>query len=189
MNEIINQIQTFDFAVLGFIQEHMKCGFMDFIMPKISMLGDYGIFLIALCIFFLCIKKFRKMGVVLAASLLLDFLLGNIIIKNLVARPRPYWINTSFELIVDGLSDYSFPSAHTAMMFSLAVVVFSFYRKWGIAAFAAAVLVGFSRMYLYVHNLTDVLCGMLLGILTARLVLMVYKNIEEKRKNEQSSSE
>ena len=69
-------------------------------------------------IVFLLIPKMRKTGAVMTAALIIDLLLCNVILKNLVARTRPYDVNTGVQLLVSRLHDYSFPSGHTAAAFA-----------------------------------------------------------------------
>lgn len=107
-------------------------------------------------------KKYRQTGISLAFALVIAFVLGNLILKNVIARPRPCWVRESIGLIAVP-KDYSFPSGHTHVSVLLAVVLWHENRKWGIAAGCLAVLVAFSRMYLYVHYPTDILGGALLG--------------------------
>ena len=96
---------------------------LDKIMTSITKLGDVGIFWIILTLLFLIIPKMRKTGIIMAAALIMDLLICNVAVKNLVARTRPYDVNTSVQLLVAKLHDYSFPSGHTASAFALATSV------------------------------------------------------------------
>ena len=134
-------------------------------------------------IVFLLIPKMRKTGAVMTAALIIDLLLCNVILKNLVARTRPYDVNTGVQLLVSRLHDYSFPSGHTAASFT-AVVALSFAgeKRAGKAALVLACLIAFSRMYLYVHYPTDVLGGVLVGILAGYGGYRVVKALEQYKK-------
>lgn len=157
-------ITQLDFIILDFIQNNMRSDAMDIIMKCITALGDHGILFILLTIVLLAVPKTRYSGKCMALAMASGFVICNIILKNAIARIRPYDI-VNFPIIVSKLSDYSFPSGHTTFSFLVATVLFAFYKKWGVFAYIMATLIGFSRLYLYVHYPTDVLAGMLLGIL------------------------
>lgn len=107
------------------------------------------------------------------ASILIGFFLGNVVLKNLAARPRPCWLDQTVPLLVRMPKDYSFPSGHTLVSFEGAVTIFLFNKKWGIPALLLAVLIGCSRLYLFVHFPTDVLAGAVLGSVIAWLVVKI----------------
>ena len=172
-----------EFAVLDFIQNNLRCGFLDFIIPKITRLGDAGILWIILTVIFLLTKKYRKTGIVMAIALAVDLICCNIIIKPLVARTRPYDINTAVKLLIPAQIDYSFPSGHTAASFaSAAAMYYSGCRFWK-AALVIAVIIGFSRLYLYVHFPTDVLAGALLGVLFGYIGFKIFQKISNRKNN------
>ena len=116
----------------------------------------------------------------MAIALSLGFIFGNLLLKPLVGRIRPYDITPNINMLVNALSDYSFPSGHTLSSFAVATVILCFNKKIGIFAMIIATLIGFSRLYLYVHFPTDVLCGAILGILFGKLS---YKFISTKYKS------
>ncbi len=161
---MLDVIQNFDISAVRFIHENLSCGFLDFFMPLVTLLGEGGIFWIAVTLVLLCFKKTRRAGLVMAVSLAIGLVAVNLTLKPLVARPRPYTVDENVKLLVNKLSDYSFPSGHTLACFecSVALLICGF-KKWGGAALTFAFLVAFSRLYLYVHYPTDVLTGMALG--------------------------
>ena len=138
-------------------------------MPVITRLGNSGIFWILLAIALLLIPKTRKLGFTMAAALLMDVLLCNGIIKPLVARIRPFDLNTAVKLIIAKPTDYSFPSGHAAASFAATSALYFRRSKLWIPAFLLALLISFSRLYLYVHYPSDVLAGIALGILLGYL--------------------
>ena len=110
--------------VLLWIQEHMRNDFLTPVLTFLTHLGDHGYFWIALTILFLLLRKTRKVGGLMTCSLLLNTLVNNVLLKNLVARTRPYEVVDGLHRIIEAQSDYSFPSGHTGSAFAVAVVVF-----------------------------------------------------------------
>lgn len=170
-----------DTGILNFIQVHMKCAFLDAVMPFITSLGNFGLLWVGLCIVLLFFKKYRKTGFLGLLAMLLCTVLGEAIVKPAVGRLRPFVHNPALELLIMKPLSYSFPSGHTASSFAAATVLSRLGLKAGLAAFAGAVLIAFSRLYLYVHYPTDVLAGIVLGVFSALLVLGVNKRIEKKK--------
>ena len=107
MNVFFNSVETWDFSVLDFIQAHMRCPFLDFIMPYITHLGAGGILWIILTVIFLLPRKYRKAGINCAAALLLSLIVVNFAVKPLAARIRPYDINPLIQLLIDAPNDFS----------------------------------------------------------------------------------
>ena len=182
--------ESFDLPVLDWIAANLKCGFLDFLMPLITLLGDAGIFWIACSVVMILIPKTRKTGLALGISLLSGLLVCNVTLKPLVGRIRPYdyqwqFFQKEITLLVEGLHDYSFPSGHTIASFEAATALLIGNRKLGIPAMILAVLIAFSRLYLYVHYPTDVLASIVLGIGIAFLGTFLVKksySIWESRK-------
>ena len=158
-----------ELSILDWIQT-LHTPFLDKIMVFITRLGDAGIIWIVLSIVLLLIPKTRKSGVVMVAALVVDVLLCNIVLKNLVARTRPYDVNRGVHLLVAKLHDYSFPSGHTAASFaSVTALYLAGEKKLWKFALVLACLIAISRLYLYVHYPTDVLGGILFGVISGYL--------------------
>ena len=158
-----------ELSILDWIQT-LHPPFLDKIMVFITRLGDAGIIWIVLSIVLLLIPKTRKSGAVMVAALVVDVLLCNIVLKNLVARTRPYDVNTGVHLLVAKLHDYSFPSGHTAASFaSVTALYLAGEKKLWKFALVLACLIAISRLYLYVHYPTDVLGGILFGVISGYL--------------------
>ncbi|CZQ86361.1 phosphatidic acid phosphatase type 2/haloperoxidase [Trichococcus palustris] len=147
--------------------QNLHTPLLDQIMVFITTLGNGGMVWIALSIVLLVIPKYRIYGLTMLVALLISFIFGNVILKNIVARPRPSWVDPSVKLLIPNPSDYSFPSGHTFTSFASAGSLFLYNKKSGVAAIVLASLIGFSRMYLYVHYPSDVLAGALFGLAAA----------------------
>ena len=157
---------SWEFSILYTLQE-IHNPILDKIMVFISALGDDGILWIAIGVICLFMKKHRKMGLQLLLSMLCTFIIGNLILKNVFARPRPCDIDTAVAMLISRPHGHSFPSGHSINSMVAAVALFLNNKKIGIPAVIIATLIGFSRMYLFVHFPTDVLGGFIIAILVA----------------------
>ena len=155
---------NFDWTILHWIQNTLVCPAMDFLMPKITLLGNGGAVWILAAGGLLATKKYRKYGAFLLAGLAFGVLIGNLTLKPLIARPRPCWLDESVQLLIANPTDYSFPSGHTLSSVIGATVLTKANRNFGFAAIPLAALIAFSRLYLYVHFPTDILAAAVLGI-------------------------
>jgi len=158
---------------------------LDKIMVGITTLGNGGIFWIALSIFLMCIKKTRKCGFLMAISMLLGLIIGNGILKNIIARQRPCWIDNSIPLLVPNPHDFSFPSGHTLASFEAAIMIFLHNKKWGSISLVLAILIAFSRLYLFVHFPTDILGGIVLAAIISISVYYGSEKIKNKNKTQE----
>ncbi len=152
-----------DFWILDGIRNLFSCPFLDFLMPKISLLGEIGFLWLVSAAFLLCTKRYRKEGFYVLLSLLAGLLICNLSLKPLVARARPCWLNPAAELIVSVPHDFSFPSGHATSSFAAAASIYYANHKFGAVAFIVAAVMAFSRLYLYVHFPSDILAGALIG--------------------------
>ena len=166
---------SLDWAVLGWIRSRLQCGFLDFLMPRLTLLGNAGALWIFIALVLLCIKRHRRTGLMLLAGLAMGVLIGNLLLKPLAARPRPCWIDQAAPLLIACPTDFSFPSGHTLSSFIAAVILCCARRSWGWGAFSLAAGIAFSRLYLYVHFPSDVLAGIVLGITIGLLVHRVSR--------------
>ena len=148
---------SIELKILDFIQT-LHTPVLDKIMVGITRLGDAGIIWIILTAIFLVIPKTRRTGGVMLAALVVQ--------------------NTMVQLLVPKLHDFSFPSGHTSASFTTVSALFLAKNKAWKPALVLACLIAVSRLYLYVHYPTDVLGGILLGILSGYIG---YKIMEKLR--------
>jgi len=179
-------LQNIDWSILKWIHTTFSCGILDIFMPIITRLGSGGMLWIITAIIMLFTKKYRKCGVLIICGLLTGLLVGNVVLKNLLARPRPCWIDTGFALLIATPTDYSFPSGHTLSSVIAAVILTLTNRKFGFFAIPAAVLIAFSRLYLYVHFPSDVFGAAIIGIIIGYLVFVLggkaYNNVVKNKR-------
>ncbi len=156
-----------DFKILEFIRLHFKCKFMDFIMKNISTFFNYSIVWMVLGVVLISLKSTRAVGYEIFVALTLELLICNVFVKRISKRARPFTKNDEVNLLINPPKDYSFPSGHTLCAFMCATIIAAHIFWVGVILFVVAVLVAFSRMYLYVHYPSDVFVGALMGIFIA----------------------
>ncbi len=188
---MITTLQMIDDHILMFVQEHLRIAVLNPLVVLISHLGDSGIFWILLALVLALIPKTRKFGVLALSSLAFCFLINNVALKNLVARPRPYTRLPDLVMLMKCPADYSFPSGHSCASFAVASsLMWTMDKHWNklrIPAILLASLIALSRIYVGVHYPTDVLVGTLIGIfgslLICRLLDKPYDKLENRLKN------
>ena len=168
-------IQSFDFSVLDWIQSNIRNDVLDFIVPRITFLGNAGLIWILLTLVCVAVKKWRKCGITMAAALLTGLLVGNIVLKLLAARDRPCWISPPEVMLIAVPKDYSFPSCHTLSGFAASVTLLCYTRRAGIPAVILATMIALTRLYLYVHFPSDVLVGFVLGTAIALAAFLLMR--------------
>ena len=179
---------SFEIQILDWIQNCLRTPFGDKVFPVLTSFANNGEIWIALGIVLLFFKKTRKLGFMVLLAPLMNLVFCNLLIKPLVARPRPFLENPAAQVLVHLPKSFSFPSGHTAVSFAAAMaLVFGKAKKWlWIPALIIASLIAFSRLYVYVHYPTDVLAGIVLGALmgfaSSRVVNLVEKWILSRKK-------
>ena len=147
--------------ILLWIQNNIRNDVLTPIFRFITTLGNAGVIWIVLSV---GLKKTRRVGLLALVSLVFSALIDNVILKNVVARTRPYEVIDGLTSLVGAQKDYSFPSGHTGSAFAAAVVMFrGLPKKYGIPILVFACLMGLSRLYVGVHYPSDVLGGALIG--------------------------
>ena len=157
-------IREIDFMVLEYIREHLRNGFLDNIMPVVTAFGNMGMFWVVVALIISAKRKYRKCSITMMIGMILGVILGNFVVKNIVRRDRPCWINEISDMLIANPQDFSFPSGHTMSSFIAATILFYYDKRLGVPSFGVALLIAFSRMYLYVHFPTDIIGGAMLGV-------------------------
>lgn len=169
-----------DGNILIWIQEFLRNPVLDPFFKVITSFGNAGIFWIIATILLLIPKKTRRVGLMSAFALLGSLFINNILLKNLVARTRPYYAVEGLIPLIKKPVEFSFPSGHAGSSFASACVLQrNLPKKYGIWFLILAVLISFSRLYVGVHYPSDVLAGAVTGILCSYLgQALVLKKIQ-----------
>ena len=165
-------------AIQGIHQE-----WLTEILRFFTTIGESGLVWIVIAIVLTCIPKTRKCGLTMIIAMAITYLVGNLFLKNVIARSRPCAVDTSVTLKIPFPSEYSFPSGHTCAAFAFAgAMCRGLERRWAkAAAVAAAVLMGFSRLYVGLHFPSDVLAGMCVGLLCSQGAWYLWSKVEKRR--------
>ena len=162
------QLTAFEGTILLWIQNNIRCDILTPVMRVITSLGDHGIFWILLTLALLIPKKTRRLGIASVAALLLSVVFNNLLLKNIIARQRPYEVIEGLMSLVGKQSEKSFPSGHAATAFASSVAIFLTVhsvkeKRFAVALIVLSVLISLSRLYVGVHYPTDVLAGIISG--------------------------
>ena len=132
--------------------------------------------------FAILLQKTRAAGAILITTVVLTFFFNELAIKNAVNRERPCTIDTAIPLAIEKPTSFSFPSGHTASCFAAVGALLFTHKKIGIPLILFAVIMGLSRMYLFVHFPTDVIAGAALGILMAWVTVLIFRELKYDEK-------
>lgn len=156
----------------------MRVEALNPVLTFITHLGDFGALWIGLALLMICFKKTRRVGVTSAVSILISFIVANLILKPLVARTRPYELIEGLVNLIEDQPDKSFPSGHATNALACAWVMFRMMdKKYGVPALVLALVICFTRLYVGVHYPTDVLAGILVGVCAAEIAMRLVKKI------------
>ena len=172
MNTFLQSVQNLDGEILLQIQQHLRTDMLTPFMKIVTFLGNGGWFWILCAVVLLAVPKTRKTGYAAVLSRIFGVIVTNLLLKNIVARPRPFAEIEALIPLIAKPTDFSFPSGHTTASFAVALVMLRMLpKKIGIPAVVLAALVAFSRLYLGVHYPTDVLTGFVVALVGSSLAV------------------
>lgn len=169
-------IQEFDEAAILFIHEHLRNEILTPILKLFSYAGDGGMLWIVLGIALLIFTSTRRRGFVLLLALAATTGVNNLILKPIIARPRPFLTMEGLSVLIPKLSSYSFMSGHSCSSFAAATAMTMLFGKRGAWSFVPATLIAISRPYLGVHYVTDIVCGAAFGALGAFALVKIIRS-------------
>ena len=169
MSENLLGIKRFEFKVLSTLNVITNQKLLRTLVLTITQLGE-SITPLVLAGLFLLREATRPLAILLAAAHFCTIIPVQLI-KDAVARPRPYQTYRNIRNGGPALKDYSFPSGHTTSAFTTATVLAHFVPAGTPVFYSLAGLVGLTRMILGVHYPTDVLIGSLIGTALPLLIL------------------
>ena len=165
----------FDDSARDFVMRHQNPAMRNF-MRYVSLLGDWpshaavGLILLGLA-WRRGSEEWTRIFLAMLLAMMLSGVVGTVI-KRSVPRARPSvqtdarWGGPRFS------SKYhSFPSGHVGASTAFFGVLLVARRRIGLACLSISILIGFSRMYIGAHYLSDVVCAAVLGILCALVVV------------------
>ncbi len=155
----------------------------DAIMPTITKLGDGGAIWIIFSIILMCTKKYRKVGITSLLAISIGAIFTEGVIKHLVERVRPIIAYPIDNPLIKLPTSSSFPSGHTASSVAVAYVLCTYIKRYRVYFISLAALIGFSRIYLYVHYFSDVMGGVVVGLMCGILAVFIVKKINKKKEN------
>ncbi len=168
------------------INQGMQNSFFDLIMPFITSNAEMLFFIIVLPF----ALKERKKSLFVILLCIIALVIGDAVsnmFKHLIERPRPCHSLEDIRLSVGCGGSFSMPSSHAVNAFSTAATFAYFFKKSAIPMFVFASLVAFSRVYVGVHYPSDVLAGIVLGGITAGIVILFNKWASKKLKKDPAS--
>lgn len=169
-------------GALLWIQEVLRGPVQDAFFSFYTQLGNGGILWIALCVVLLFFPRTRKAGFWALIAMLFGLVCTNVLLKHLVGRTRPWLVLEGLVPLVVEDDPNSFPSGHTCAAFACCVTwARCTGKRWlRCLCIAAALLMGFSRLYVGVHFPSDVLAGCAVGCLCAWLSWRAQQAVETR---------
>lgn len=158
-------------------------GLLTPLCKLITLLGEKGILFFLLSLGLMCFARTRPLGVCIFGAVCCGALITNILLKDWVARPRPFetlavyrdWWRAIGSPAEDG---FSFPSGHvTAAAAGMGAICFMRGRRWVWPAVGVVLVMMFARNYLMAHFPSDVIAAALIGLFSAWVAYLITMQI------------
>lgn len=175
----------YDKAILGALHSVAEAagGVLTPLMKLITLLGEKGLLFLILALVLMCFARTRPVGVCMFGAVCCGALITNILLKDAVARPRPFEAMEAYRrwwIAVGSPAEdgFSFPSGHvTAATAGMASLCFTKGRKFALPAVVVVLLMGISRNYLMAHYPSDVLFAIIIGAFSAFVAYIITRLI------------
>jgi len=174
-------LKAFDLYILNFIYNNLHNYLMDRLMVAATSLGNMGLIWIIISAVLICIPKYRKVGILTISAVILSSFIGECLLKHLINRPRPFVDVPAVKMLIEKPLTNSFPSDHTSAAFAAATVLSFAFKKYRKYFFTLAIIIAFSRLYLYVHYPSDIIGGIILGLISSKVVLLFSEVIKNRQ--------
>ena len=156
-------IQNIDANLMLFIQNNLRSEFLNPIMIFFTTIGNTGAVWLIFGAVLMITKKYRKIGLCVILSVSLCYVFNDMIIEQIVQRPRQFLSIEGLNTLVSKPSSFSFPSGHACAGFASSYTLTKMFGQRGAAAYILAVIIAFSRPYVGVHYVSDILVGAVVG--------------------------
>ena len=175
----------YDTAILSFAHKmaELAGSVLTPLNKIITLLGEKGILFFLLAVVLMLFPRFRRTGVCMFGAVCCGALITNIILKDQIARPRPFETVDQFrqwwEFVGAPAEDgFSFPSGHvTAAAAGVTSLCLMRGKRWFIPGAIWVLLMMFSRNYLMAHYPSDVLFALLVGVFSGFVAALITQLI------------
>lgn len=186
MPVMLEQLTSIDISVLHGIQNALQSPALDAVMPFVTSLGNLAFIWFVIAALLLSKKEYRFYGAAVITAIAAACLIGEIGIKNIVERPRPFLVDPTLATqLIELPHTFSFPSGHTGSSFAAATALcfLPMAHPWFKAIpLLGAASIAFSRLYLCVHYPSDVLGGIIVGVTSGLIGMLVVKYLVRRKK-------
>ncbi len=167
-----NSLHGFDHFFLSIqhsLGEHLH-PVLTYLMRFITFIGEKGWPFFLLALLFMLMASKRDLGVCIFGAVCCGALITNIILKDTIARPRPFQSSIEYELWWNAIGSpaedgFSFPSGHvTACAAGMTAITMMRGKKWILPSVLAVLIMAISRNYLMAHYPSDVVAAAVIGV-------------------------
>ena len=170
---MLNQIKTLDHRFYQALTKLKKPTGLTIVMKILSLLGENAFIWLVLSGFLTWQNNNFPSFYLMLILQTGQFALVSLLIKRLVKRPRPNYQQEDPPKILFLFASYSFPSGHTAASFTAWPVLSYYFPRYTFYFISLALLISFSRLYLAKHYFSDILAGIVLGLLLSGITLFL----------------